>query len=130
MPDFAVRASGHRTIAVHDDLMGTPDMRWFADLTGRAAVSMRSNTRYAQVAAAEAGMGLVCLARYLGDGTALIRLDPPTPPPVREIWLAVHRDTRHTPRIRALTEFLSGAFREKASILAPIDSRADSSPTA
>jgi DNA-binding transcriptional LysR family regulator len=75
-------------------------------------------------------MGLVCLARYLGDGTALLRLDPPAPPPLREIWLAVHRDTRHTPRIRALTEFLSGAFKEKASILAPIDNRSDLLPRA
>jgi DNA-binding transcriptional LysR family regulator len=118
-PDFANGAPGHQTILVLDDLMGVPEMAWFRGLTERAAIAFRSNSRYAHRAAAEAGIGLACLARYLGDGSALVRVDAP-PIPHREIWLAVHNDFRHTPRIRALTEFLTEGLRRKAGILAPM----------
>ena len=119
-PDFAAGAPGHQIILVLDDLMGAPEMAWFRGASERAAISFRSNSRYAHVAAAEAGIGLVCLARYLGDGAALVRLDA-AGVPRREIWLAVHNDVRHTPRIRALTDFVTEGLRSRAGRLAPAD---------
>jgi len=35
--------------------------------------------------------------------------------------MAVHADTQHAPRIRAVTQILAGAFKAKASVLAPVD---------
>ncbi|MBV8653871.1 MAG: LysR family transcriptional regulator [Alphaproteobacteria bacterium] len=119
LPDFTSGAPGHHVILVLDDLMGVPEMAWFRGLTERAAIAFRSNSRYAHRAAAEAGIGLACLARYLGDGPALVPVDAPAVPR-REIWLAVHNDVRHTPRIRALTEFLTEGLRRKAGTLTPI----------
>lgn len=106
------QGAGHWRILPHEELMGTPEMRWFQAATGRAGTALRSNSRYAQRAAAMAGMGIACLARYLGDaaGEALVRLDLGAAPPPRELWLAVHRDLRDAPRIRALMEALGVAL--------------------
>ncbi|HWK43942.1 MAG TPA: LysR family transcriptional regulator [Stellaceae bacterium] len=120
-PDFATGGDGHDILITTDDLAGTPDSAWFRTLLPKATIAFRSNSRYALRAAAEAGMGLVCLAHYLVDRTPLIRLDPPRPPPLREVWLAVHNDIRHTPRIRALTDFLTASLTENRAVLNPDD---------
>jgi DNA-binding transcriptional LysR family regulator len=93
-------------------------------MTAAADVVLRSNSRFAQMVAAIDGMGLACLARYLGDTRSgdlgpLMRIDPPQPPPVREIWMVVHQDIRHMPRIRAFTEFLTVALKQRARQLNP-----------
>jgi len=117
-PDFAAGAPGHRLVLNQADLMMQPEMAWFAGITGQARPVLRSNSRFTQRAAALEGIGLACLARYVGDGTALRRLVTP-PPPVREIWLAVHSDIRHTARIRALTDFLATEIGTCAERLIP-----------
>lgn len=118
-PDFAAAAAGHRRIMVQEDLMHTSEMQWFQDLTSQADIVLRSNSRFSHAAAAEEGMGLVCIARFHGDRLGLVRLDPPSPAPLREIWLVVHQDIRHMPRIRAFTEFLTTALKQQARQLNP-----------
>lgn len=120
-PDFQEGAAGHHRILPGEELRSTPDMAWFGALTAKATLAVSGNSRYALRAACLAGLGLACLARYLGDGSGLVRLAAPRPPPVRELWLAVHADTAHAPRIRALTEFLSVTLKTKSAILAPAD---------
>jgi DNA-binding transcriptional LysR family regulator len=119
MPDLTAGSPGHRRIMVQEELLQLPEAQWFEALTSRADVVLRNNSRFADLAAAVNGMGLACLARYLGDGRPLIRLDPPHPPPRREIWLVVHQDIRHMPRIRAFTEFLTTALKQRARQLDP-----------
>jgi len=118
-PDFAAGGEGHDIITTQGELMGLAETAWLSGLLPRAAPALRTNSRYGQRAAALAGLGIACLARYLGDGTALVKLDPPTPPPVRELWLAVHTDIRHMPRIRAVTEALAAGVKARADVLAP-----------
>jgi DNA-binding transcriptional LysR family regulator len=118
-PDFSAGAPGHRRILVQEDLLQMPDMQWFQTMTAQADVVLRSNSRFTQVAAAVDGMGLACLARYLGDGRPLVRLPSPVMPPLREIWMVVHQDIRHMPRIRAFTEFLTAALKQRARQLNP-----------
>jgi len=120
-PDFAAGGAGHGLILTHDELLGLPEMAWLRTALPLAAPALRSNTRYVQREAARAGIGLACLARYLGDAGGLIRLAPPTLPPPREMWLAVHADIRHMPRIRAVTEALAAGVRARADVLAPAD---------
>jgi DNA-binding transcriptional LysR family regulator len=119
MPDLASGAAGHTVILTFDDLIQMPDMAWFTGLTSAARTALRTNSRFTHLAAAEAGMGIAGLPRYLGDAGALVRLATPVPAPVREIWLAVHNDTRHMPRIRALTEFISAGLKPLAPRLNP-----------
>lgn len=122
-PDFTAGAPGHRAILPPADAAPGIGAAWFAAITGQAAVPVRVSERTTQRAAAAAGMGLVFLPRFIGDGPDLVRLPAPPPPcpplPHREMWLAVHSDTRHTPRIRAITDFIAAAMRAEAPRLAP-----------
>lgn len=122
-PDFAGGCPGQRIILTHEELFHTPEIAWLRAAASRASVALRTNSRYAMRAAAVEGIGFACLARYLGDPAVasgrLIRLDPPIPPPLRELWLAVHRDIRHMPRIRAVTEHLSQAVHGAEPMLDP-----------
>ena len=118
-PDFAAGAPGHVTILNPADRMELAEMGWFAGMTQQAQPAMRHNSRYGQRAAAEAGMGLAVLSRFMGDGTGLVRLATPVPGPVRDVFLAVHHDIRHTPRIRAVTDIIVATMRAEAGRLAP-----------
>lgn len=128
-PDFSAGAPGHATILNPPEAMALPEMQWFAALTRAATPALRHNSRYGQRAAAEAGIGLVILSRFMGDATGLVRLATPLPAPSREMFLAVHGDIRHMPRIRAVTEMIAGAMRASAARLAPEEAaRAEADP--
>ena len=123
MPDWATGADGHTLVLTEADLLDTPEMLWLRAAAARAEVALVSNSRVIHRAAARDGVGIACLARYLGDGVPeLVRLTaPPTagPAPVRELWLGVHGDMRHTPRIRAFTAALQDGVRGAAGKLNP-----------
>lgn len=122
LPDFSRGAGGHRTITLQEDMLSLPEAKWFADVTHAALPSMRSNSRYAQREAALSGSGLACLPRYLADGIqGLERIRPPNPAPQREIWLGVHRDTRHTARIRAVIDHLGDGLKREQKRLTPTE---------
>ena len=109
--------AGHALIVTLADLMERPDMQWLRRLLPAAEIALASNSRFAHRAAAQAGIGVASLARYLGDSDAgLVRLPLPPPPP-HDLWMAVHQDVRHMPRIRALTDFLANALRAAAPVL-------------
>ncbi len=112
MPDLQAGAPGHRMILTLDELASVAETAWIREILGQAQVALRTNSRYAHAAAAEAGVGIANLSHYLAEGRGLVRL--PTPTPRREVWLAVHEDTRHTPRIRALMEALIAGLKEQA----------------
>jgi DNA-binding transcriptional LysR family regulator len=119
MPDFATGAPGHATILNPMDTTPYPEIAWFDALTHAATPALRHNSRHGQMLAAEAGIGLAMLSRLIGDRPGLVRLPTPTPAPTREIHLAVHNDIRHTPRIRAVTEFIAATIRANAQRLDP-----------
>ena len=120
-PDFAEGAPGHTTVSNPTEGMALPEMAWFAGLTHRSVAGIRHNSRYGQRAAAEAGMGLAVLSRLMGDRTDLVRLRTPTPPPTRDVYLGVHSDIRHTPRIKAVIDAIAVSMRAEAGRLAPAD---------
>ena len=37
--------------------------------------------------------------------------------PTETLWIAVHRDLRKTPRVRAVLDFLAGALKKDAALL-------------
>jgi len=121
-PDWSVHAAGHKVIASQDSLSHVPEARWFAGLTQRAPVVLRTNSREGQLRAAQAGLGLACLPRCSGDSEpGLARLEAPSPSPVREIWAGVHRDVCHVPRIRAVLDHIALTLKQAASRLDPTE---------
>lgn len=110
-PDFAAGGAGHALVTTDADQMEMPEMRYLAAMLPGARPVLRTNSRDAQRAAVAAGLGIGCLPGFVAAGADLVALDPPAPPPERELWLVVHNDIRHTPRIRAVTDFLAGVMR-------------------
>ncbi len=111
--------AGHDLVLNEPDMMELPEMAWFAARLPQGRPALRTNSRAAQLAAVVQGLGIGCLGRYLADQAGLVRLDVADRPPSRELWMAVHNDIRHTPRIRAVTDFLASAVREAAGRLNP-----------
>ena len=115
-PDAAAGCPGHRAILPEEDLAHLPTFAWGTQATREATIAFRTNSYHGQAAAAEAGIGVAGLPHYLARRYNLTRIEAP-PGPGRDLWLAVHEDTRHTPRIRALTDALSAGLRERTSLL-------------
>jgi len=114
-------------ITVLEDQAHLPEARWLAERLPGARVALRSNSRGVQLAGARAGLGIACLPCILADGVpGLSRIDSAGMGPEREVWLGVHADLRHMPRIRAVIEALDAAFaraRERFAGTAPIASQ-------
>ena len=107
-PDFVAGCEGHSVIALHDEIPSFPDAQWLAKLTSKAKIVLSSNSRYSHLEAAVEGAGMACLPRYLADRhKTLVRLKTPGGAPLREIWLAVHKDTRQTARVRAVFDAIA-----------------------
>jgi DNA-binding transcriptional LysR family regulator len=119
VPDFAQSASDHRVLLAEEGPSDSPQAAWFAAMTNCARLALRANSFFMLVAAAKAGMGIVCLPRFLGDAAPLTRLWTPVPSPVGDLWLGMHQDIRSAPRFRALTEFLIEGLRHQAARLNP-----------
>lgn len=101
----------HSVITVLEDQLHLPEARWLHEQVPRARVAVRTNSRNGQLAAVRAGLGIGCLPCVLADSApGLRRLTQPEDGPVREVWLGVHADLRHMPRIRAVIDVLDLAF--------------------
>lgn len=110
-PDLAQGAPGHSVILRNEGGMGVVEMQWFSSLTHAARVAVRSISTDLHVAATEAGIGLGCLPLELATTRRVEQIAVSGPAPARELWLAVHQDTRRTPRIRALMDALAKGLK-------------------
>jgi len=130
LPDWSLGATGHRTIRVQDDLLDTPDSRWFADRTGKAEPALLANSREVQLRAVVAGLGLGHLPCYLAAAEpGLVRLEAGELL-TREIWSGVHRDTRNAPRIVAVQNALFSAIAQSKALLLPAQGSFSRPPSA
>jgi DNA-binding transcriptional LysR family regulator len=96
---------------------------WLAEVAPRAGVALKTDSPEAQRQAALCGEGMACLARMRGDaaGDRLRRLRPPHGAPSIDIWLAVHKDNRRTPRVRLVLDAVATVVRERSGELDPPD---------
>jgi DNA-binding transcriptional LysR family regulator len=118
--DLSDGCSGHHLITQSEDIQDATQTAWLADLAPRARVALHTSSHEAAVLAAAQGGGMACLARFRADQEARLRLLlPPCPVPSAAIWLVVHRDNRHTPRVRAALNHIAECFRILGSKLAP-----------
>jgi DNA-binding transcriptional LysR family regulator len=120
--DFEAGCPGHHCITQIEDIQDATQTGWLADLAPRARISMQTSSHEAAVAAAVHGAGLACLARFRADcEPGLVRLTPPTRIPTAGVWLVVHRDNRHIPRIRVVLTLLTDRTRAIRKLLDPDD---------
>lgn len=116
----AGQGEGHAVVTVLDDQLHLPEARLLAERLPGARMALRTNSRDVHLWAAKNGIGIACLARFRADTEAdLVHLFPEEPPLTRDIWLGVHRDLRHTPRIRAVIDAVTSELKRKEAILNP-----------
>jgi DNA-binding transcriptional LysR family regulator len=92
--------SRHRLIGFDETFQPEAEMRWLARNARGAREVFKSNSPQAQLEAAASGIGLALLPCYLADPVpGLVRLLPASKGVVRGLWLVLHRDLRHVPRV-------------------------------
>lgn len=119
-PDVVTGCAGHQVITFLDTQHLSSHAAWLAEHAGRAQVVMRCDSYEMQHWAVLSGGAVALLPRFRGDAEpTLRRVDTGVPIPGADISLAVHRDNRQTPRIRAVLDCISEAVRSRAASLDP-----------
>lgn len=100
--------AGFRLIT-HDTSTGDfPDIAWLIRSFPNARPVLRSNNRNVQAHMCRQGVGIAVLPRVVGNRIPGIRrLELPTRPPARDIWMGYHRDLRRLQRLRAFISTVS-----------------------
>jgi DNA-binding transcriptional LysR family regulator len=107
----ANHATAWAYIAYDASMDGTPQQNWLHSQAGSNPIVLRSNELAIQAAAAGAGVGVAVLPDFMsGQDKRLVRVPHVGAAPEREVWLAVHSDLRHAPRIQAVMAFLARCF--------------------
>jgi DNA-binding transcriptional LysR family regulator len=102
-------------IAYDASMDGSPQQNWLHSQAGSNPVVLRSNDLAIQAAAAGAGVGVALLPDFMSaQDNRLVRVPHAGAAPQREVWLAVHSDLRHAPRIQAVMAFLARCFESLA----------------
>lgn len=100
----------HKLVTVLEDQAHLPEAKLLHEQFPQATISFRSNSREAQLWAAKFGVGIAALARRWAVAEPdLVHLMPETLMS-RDVWLGVHSDMRHMPRIRAVVDAIVAAF--------------------
>jgi DNA-binding transcriptional LysR family regulator len=125
LPDPAAACSGHSLLCLEGGER-TVHAGWLQTMTAAAEPGLRLHSHEALLCAARAGGGIACLSRYRADGEPeLQRLPTPIQPPTSDISLAVHKDSRHTPRIRITLDAIADTVKAAAERLNPPDAAAE-----
>ncbi len=119
-PDLNEGCAGYHLVAMKDESELSEQAGWLADVAGRAQVLLRTDSRETLFWAALQAGGMALLPRFRGDREpALHRLETSSPPPGASIWLAVHENIKHMPRIRAVLDCIVETFRRTAATMDP-----------
>lgn len=92
-----------------EDHAHLPAARWLARTLRGRPCRLQANTLSAQLAAAEAGLGLAVLPHFLARRAGLACVAPQLGAD-QPIWLAVHTDLAHSRRVRAVADHLIELF--------------------
>jgi len=90
-----------------------PQQQWLMSVAKGRPVACQISDINGHLAAAQAGAGVAGLPCFLGDSDArLQRVAHDSEPFSRDIWMAVHRDLRRSPQLRAVMTFLATIITE------------------
>ena len=96
----------HQLIGYIDELLLSPQLRYFEEILPRHRLRLASSGMLAQVAAVRAGFGVGVLTHYLAAGTGLVPVLPDEVAFHRTFWLATHADWYRLQRVRAVWDFV------------------------
>ncbi len=95
------------TITWIEEMAGLRGGPWLAEHAPRSRVTLHVNSSRLIYSACVAGLGVAILPCFGGDrDPTLVCLVPPQQVQTLDLWLVVHRDLAHAPRVRAVMDFL------------------------
>jgi DNA-binding transcriptional LysR family regulator len=104
--------AGHALVTTLEDQAHLPESLWLGNRFPRAQVALRSNSRDVHGNAVRVGVGLALLSTVLASSiSGLVEVVPSSELPVRPVWLGVHEDLRHMPRIRVVIDSIVGTMQ-------------------
>ncbi|EIK96223.1 LysR family transcriptional regulator [Pseudomonas sp. M47T1] len=100
-------------IAYETHLADMPHQQWLLSVAQGRAIACEVSDIATQHAVVRTGAGVAGLPTFIGDGDpSLQRLPWGGEGFVRDIWLVVHADLRHSPLLRAVMDFMVEVMRE------------------
>jgi DNA-binding transcriptional LysR family regulator len=104
-------------IAFDQSFAHMPQQSWLLGIAGDRPVACELNHISEHLIAARAGAGVAGLPCFLGgQDHDLVRIHEDVPSFARDIWLAVHRDLRKTPAVRAVMDFAAVVISENRDL--------------
>jgi len=105
----------HAIIDFSGDIANLLLAKWLRSVAPQATIAARSNSVIGLLMAAKSDVGLTILPVQLGDpAEELVRVIDPLPELMSKVYLLVHPDLRHTPRVSAFFDLViaeMGVFR-------------------
>ena len=101
----------HDWIGFSGDLANIPEVKWIEEQVGGSAPVMRTNDPSIMLDAIETGLAAGILPVVIGEKKASLERVGNAPIVDRDIWLVTRMDTRDTPRIIAVNEWIMDCFR-------------------
>src|SRR5262249_3067430 len=108
----------HLVVAFDGEIANYAAARWLRSVAPRAKIAARSDNWEAFLATVKTGVGLAPLPIHHGDREReLVRLIDTEPKVLSHFCLLMHPDMRHTPRVRALFDYLVAEVKTFRSLL-------------
>lgn len=127
-PDTHAGCVGHRLISFIN-LHILAQAAWIADHTADATTVMKCDNYEMQHWSVVCGGGIALLPRFRGDADPMLqRIATHVPVPGAEISLGVHRENRHTPRVRTVLDCIFETVRSRSAELNPAADTSEEDP--
>jgi DNA-binding transcriptional LysR family regulator len=109
--------AGHDIVDLDDTYLQKGVIHWFRGQARDARVAARANATPGIAAAVQARLGIGPLPCWLGDALPGVRRVLPACSLTQDLWLVMHRDSRHTARVRTVIDFLGDEIAQAAPVL-------------
>lgn len=107
----------HQWIGLVDSISTSPVGRWFDSRVDASNICLRCDSFVALRTAAEAGVGVALLPRFLGESSPkLVRLAELNPGLNTGLWILIHPDLVRSARVHAFVEHFTAALGSPDSV--------------
>jgi DNA-binding transcriptional LysR family regulator len=116
MPASIADLAGHRCIGLAANIPANPLADWVRANFPAKSVVVRRDSIEGVLASIRNGTGICLMSDFIGYGdTGLVKCFSAEIDMDGEVWLLTHEKLRQVPRVKALFDFLSAWFRQRAA---------------
>jgi DNA-binding transcriptional LysR family regulator len=96
----------HAAVDWLEDYPRVATSTWFREIAAHSTATVRLSGVKERLAAAQAGLGVVCLAYVAARGAGLVQVLSEAEVPPVELWMVTHPDSARAKRVRAVMDFI------------------------